>query len=61
MNAYQKKQTYEKCCNMIVSCKTRQQLNVAKNYINLFNNIIQSRYIKMLLNDLVQQHSLYCV
>ena len=61
MNAYQKKQTYEKCCNMIVSCKTRQQLNVAKNYINLFNNIIESRYIKMLLNDLIQQHSLYCV
>lgn len=61
MNAYQKKQTYEKCCNMIVSCNTRDQLNVAKNYINLFNNIIQSRYIKMLLNDLVQEHSINCV
>ena len=61
MNAYQKKQTYEKCCNIIVSCKTRDQLNVAKNYINLFDKIIGSRYIKMLLNDLIQQHSLYCV
>ncbi len=61
MNSYQKKQTYEKCCNMIVSCKTRDQLNTAKKYVNLFNGYINSRIINLLLNDLIQTHSQFCI
>ena len=30
MNTFQKIQTFEKCCNMIVQCKTKDQLRVAE-------------------------------
>ncbi len=61
MNSYQKKQAYEKCCYIIVSCNTRDQLNTAKKYVNLFNAYIRSPIINSLLNDLIQEHSQFCI
>jgi len=61
MNSYQKKQTFEKCCNIVLSCKTKAQLKVAEKYCDLFIKKIEARNIKILLKNLIQNHSINCI
>ena len=61
MNAYQKKQTFEKCYNIVISCKTKDQLKTAEKYCELFIKNIQSRNINLLLKNLIQNHSINCI
>ena len=61
MNRFQKIQTFEKCCNMIVQCKTKDQLQVAENFCNLFILKIKRKKITLILKTLLQNHSINCI
>jgi hypothetical protein len=61
MNKFQKIQTFEKCCNMIVQCKTKDQLQVAENFCNLFILKIKRKKITLILKTLLQNHSINCI
>ena len=61
MNNYQKIQTFEKCCNIIATCKTKEQLKVAENFCNLFLLKIKRKKITLILKTLIQNHSINCI
>ena len=61
MNNYQKIQTFEKCCNIIATCKTKDQLKVAENFCNLFLLKIKRKKITLILKTLIQNHSINCI
>lgn len=61
MNKFQKIQTFEKCCNIVVSCKTKDQLRVAENFCNLFILKIKRKKITLILKTLLQNHSINCI
>jgi hypothetical protein len=61
MNNYQKIQTFEKCCNIIATCKTKDQLKVAENFCNLFLLKIKRKKITLILKTLIQNQSINCI
>lgn len=61
MNKFQKIQTFEKCCNIIATCKTKDQLRVAENFCNLFLLKIKRKKITLILKTLIQNHSVNCI
>ena len=60
MNTFQKIQTFEKCCNIVLSCKTKDQLRVAENFCNLFLMKIKRKKITLILKTLIQTQSINC-
>lgn len=61
MNTFQKIETFKKCCNIIATCKTKEQLRVAENFCNLFLKQIKRKKITIILKTLIQNHSINCI
>lgn len=61
MNTFQKIQTFQKCCNIIATCKTKDQLRVAENFCDLFLMKIKRKKITLILKTLIQNHSVNCI
>lgn len=61
MNKFQKIQTFEKCCNIIATCQTKDQLRVAENFCDLFLMKIKRKKITLILKTLIQNQSINCI